>query len=281
MEIRIGICQLDVTDVKEQNVQKALEMIKKAAEKGAELVVLPEMFNCPYQLNYFKPFAEEIPEGFTYQSLSQAAQENKVYLIGGSIPEKDGNHYYNTSLFFDKNGELIGLHRKIHLFDIDVKGKIAFKESAVLSPGKKITVIETPLAKIGIAICYDIRFPELIRVMALEGAEIICVPAAFNMTTGPLHWETLFRCRAIDNQLFMIAASPARKVTASYVAYGHSLAVDPWGKVINEAGTAEELLIVNLDLTEIQKVRQAIPSWQHRRTDLYQLNYNIALKEEQ
>lgn len=271
MGICIGICQLDVTNEKELNVQKALAMIKKAAEQGANLVLLPEMFNCPYHISYFKSFSEPVPEGYTSQTLAKAAREYGVYLVGGSIPEKDCNNYYNTSLIFNKRGEVIGKHRKAHLFDIDVKGKITFKESAVLSPGNSITVVETSLAKIGIAICYDIRFPELFRSMALQGAEIICVPASFNMTTGPLHWETLFRSRAIDNQVFILAASPARNVNSSYVAYGHSLAVDPWGKIIKEARVEEELLMVNLDLAEIKEVRQSIPIWQHRRTDLYKL----------
>ena len=160
----------------------------------------------------------------------------------------------------------------MHLFDIDVKGKIYFKESDTLSAGNDFTVIKTDLARIGIGICYDIRFVELSRIMALNGAEILIFPGAFNLTTGPAHWELLFRSRALDNQVYAIGVAPALDKDASYNSYGHSIAVNPWGEVIEELDYSEELKIVEIDLDEIKRVREEIPVLKNRRVDLYEIN---------
>jgi len=192
----------------------------------------------------------------------------------GSLSDSKNNKdsLYNTSVFFNNNGEIIGKHRKVHLFDIDVKDKISFKESDTLSPGNEITVIETPFATIGIGICYDIRFVELSRIMALKGAELLIFPGAFNMTTGPAHWQLLFRSRALDNQVFVIGVAPALDKNANYNSYGHSIAINPWGELIEELDYEEELKVIEIDLDEIKKVREEIPVLKNRRSDLYEIN---------
>jgi len=163
----------------------------------------------------------------------------------------------------------------MHLFDVDVKGKIRFKESDTLFPGNNITVVETEHCKIGIAICYDIRFPELIRLMALEGAKAIIIPAAFNMVTGPAHWDLLIRGRAVDNQVFVAAASPARDENSGYVAYGNSMIADPWGNILAKAGSGEEIVYCDINLNELDRVRNEMPLLQHRRKDVYELMYKL------
>ncbi|AGY74458.2 carbon-nitrogen hydrolase family protein [Clostridium autoethanogenum] len=258
---------------KKSNIEKAKSMIVQATDKGADIVVLPEMFNCPYDIKNFREYAEaEYCYGDTLKMLSSVSREKKILLIGGSIPELDqkGN-VYNTSFVFNKDGNLIGKHRKMHLFDIDIKNKITFKESKVLTPGNKITIIDTKWGKIGIAICYDIRFPELIRLMALNGAKIVFIPAAFNMTTGPAHWELLFRSRAVDNQIYIAGISPARDINYSYVAYGHSLVVNPWGTITDILDEKEGILISELDLDYINDVRESLPIIKNRRKDIYDL----------
>lgn len=272
--ITVGICQMDVLEDKQANIKKAVQMIGRAAGAGAVLVVLPEMFNCPYHTAKFKAYAESWPEGETVRALAAVAREHGVYVVGGSITERDGDRLYNSSFIFDPNGQLLARHRKVHLFDVDLPGGVSVKESATLGYGQQITVVPAPFGSFGVAICYDIRFPELARLMVLRGAQIIVVPAAFNMTTGPAHWHLLFRMRAVDNQVFMVAASPARNVDASYVAYGHSLVVDPWGEIVAEAGTGEQLLVARLDLSRLSRVRSQLPLLRHRRTDIYTLQEN-------
>jgi omega-amidase len=265
-----ALCQMKVVDDKKKNLIQAVKMIKEAG-KTADLVVLPEMFNCPYDIEKFQEYAEESDNSPSLSEVSLAAKKANVYLVAGSVPEREGKHIYNSSFFFNPQGELIGSYRKIHLFDIDVPGEISFKESKKLSAGDQLTVVETDLGKIGICICYDLRFPELLRLMTLQGAQLIVVPGAFNLTTGPAHWKQLIRVRAMDNQVYMAAASPARNEAASYVAYGHSMLVDPWGTVLTKAGVLEEIVYSEINLSYLEKVREKLPLLRNRRTDLYRI----------
>jgi predicted amidohydrolase len=253
-------------------------MIEEAVSQGAELIIMPEMFNCPYENTSFPDFAESYPDGETVKFLAQTAKENKIYLVGGSVPEsaetESGRQIFNTSFFFDPQGQLIVRHRKVHLFDIDIEGGISFRESDTLGRGDQITVAGTKWCDIGLAICYDMRFPELMRAMVLKGAKMILIPAAFNTTTGPAHWEITLKTRAVDNQTFVIAASPARNLEAAYHAYGHSLIVDPWGEILAEAGTGEEIIYASIDLELADRIRRQLPLLRHRRTDLYRLEVN-------
>ena len=273
-KLKLAICQMQVSDCKPDNLHKAGEMIAKAASSGAQMVVLPEMFNAPYQTDRLADYAESYP-GLSTNFLSDLARQNKVLLVGGSIPEKDvQGRVYNCSYIFDEQGSMIGKHRKMHLFDIDIPGQIYFKESEVFTAGDKLQLISYHGLVAAVIICYDIRFPELARQAALEGAQMLIIPAAFNHTTGPAHWELLMRTRAIDNQIFVVAASPAFNPAASYHAWGHSMVVDPWGTVISEGGSGEETIYAEIDLDLIAKVRQQLPLLKHRRTDIYKLSFN-------
>jgi predicted amidohydrolase len=270
-KFKIALCQMKVVDDKQANLEKATAMIEMAAIEGAEMVVLPEMFNCPYDTSKFRFYAESSENSPTLKAVSNAAKENGVFLISGSIPELLEDKVYNSSFIYDNNGNLLDVHRKMHLFDIDIPGEIVFKESETISAGNSVTVVDTALMKIGVAICYDIRFPELFRLMALDGAGLIVIPGAFNPTTGPAHWETTIRARAIDNQVYMAAASPAMNKELSYHAYGHSMIVDPWGKVIAWAGEGEAIIHATIDGSYIETVRKEIPLLKNRRTDIYDL----------
>lgn len=270
MIVKIGIIQLLVTGNKSDNLHRAEKMILEAGEKGANIIALPEMFNCPYQQHLF-PSLAETEDGETFLFLSKLACKTNTYVIGGSIPERDGGAIYNTSLIFNPQGQLIAKHRKMHLFDIAIPGKIEFYESAVLAPGDKITTFNTTYGNFGAVICYDLRFPEIFRLMIERGIIGSFVPAAFNMTTGSAHWETLFRARAIDNQIFMIGISPARDENAGYVAYGYSLIVDPWGEIIWKAGAGAEVAVVSIETDKVSQIRKNLPLLTHRRLDRYQI----------
>ncbi len=272
MAFKIGICQMMVENDKEANIRKAREMIREASRKGANLVVLPEMFNCPYESSCFPVYAEPIPEGQTCLALSKTAREEKIYLIGGSIPESDlDGNIFNSCPVFGPDGEFLGCHRKVHLFDVDLESGLSFRESDTLKAGSELTIIATPLATLGVLICYDIRFPEMARLLALSGVQVLLVPAAFNTTTGPAHWETLLRTRAVDNQFFVVGAAPARNPEASYQAWGRSMIIDPWGTVLASTGDSETVLCSDIDLGRLEQVRRALPLLRHRRTDLYRL----------
>ncbi|MER2235307.1 MAG: carbon-nitrogen hydrolase family protein [Candidatus Limivicinus sp.] len=263
----LGVCQLRTELEYEATMEKAAEMISFAAKSGAKVLVLPEMFSCPYSREYFHAFASRGHEE-TCRRLSSWARENRVLLIGGSVPEVEGDRIYNTCFVYGADGELLARHRKVHLFDVDLPG-MRFHESHTFTPGSEITVFDTPYGKMGVAICFDVRFPELFRAMARRGAELICLPAQFNMTTGPAHWETTMRTRAIDNELFFVAAAAARHEGFSYECWGHSLILDPYGTKLAEADETEQLLLAELDLNRIDEVRAQLPTFLHLREDVY------------
>ncbi|CAH2219578.1 omega-amidase NIT2 isoform X2 [Pelobates cultripes] len=242
-EFRLAVVQLFVTSDKSQNLKRASQLIKDAAQQGAHVVALPECFNSPYGTKYFAEYAETIP-GQSTQMLSQVAKECSIYVVGGSIPEEDAGKLYNTCAVFGPDGNLLVKHRKIHLFDIDVPGKIRFQESETLSCGDSFTVFETR-------------------------CKLLLYPGAFNMTTGPAHWELLQRARAVDNQVYVATVSPARDEKASYIAWGHSTVVSPWGEVIAKAGTEESITSADIDVQYLDEIRQQIPITKQRRPDLY------------
>lgn len=268
--VKIGLIQMRVENNKKENLLKAAQLIEKISAEKPDIVILPEMFSCPYNSYNFPLYAEE-EEDYSFNFLSNIAKTNNIYLVAGSIPEKYKNKIYNTSYVFNRQGEKIGKHRKMHLFDIDIKNKQKFKESDTLSAGDEVTVFDTEFGKIGLCICYDFRFPELSRLMVNKGAKAIIVPASFNMTTGPAHWEIMFRSRAIDNQVYTIGCSPARDYNYSYISYGHSLIVSPFGEVLTELNDEENLITYTIDLDYVNKVREELPLLHHRRHDLYEL----------
>ncbi|XP_068599804.1 omega-amidase NIT2 [Brachionichthys hirsutus] len=267
-KFRLAVIQMHVSGVKADNLTRARGLVRDAAGQGSEVVLLPECFNSPYGTSFFREYAESIP-GESTQLLAEAAKENRVYLVGGSVPEEDGGKLYNTCTVFGPDGQLLLKHRKIHLFDIDVPGKIRFQESEVLSAGNSLSVFETPFCKVGVGICYDMRFAELAQLYSKKGCQLLVYPGAFNMTTGPAHWELLQRGRALDNQLYVATASPARDETASYVAWGHSTVVNPWGEVVSKAGPGETVIYADIDLQYLAEIRQQIPITAQRRHDVY------------
>ncbi|MCI9553809.1 MAG: carbon-nitrogen hydrolase family protein [Oscillibacter sp.] len=268
--MRAALIQMPVTRNKEENIKTAVRRLREVKARGADIAVLPEMFCCPYDSACFRTFGEG-PGGQAQSALSALAKELELYVVGGSLPELEGDAVYNTSYVYGREGELLAKHRKAHLFDIDVEGGQRFRESDTLSPGNAVTTFETEFGTMGLCICFDLRFEELARCMCLRGAKCVFVPAAFNMTTGPAHWELLFRQRAVDNQCFTVGVSPARDETEAYVAYGNSIAVDPWGAVLCRAGAGEATLYADLDFRQVDAVRRQLPILSARRTDLYEV----------
>ncbi|THV08064.1 carbon-nitrogen hydrolase [Dendrothele bispora CBS 962.96] len=268
---------------KADNLKHAREMILKAADnsKKPDLIVLPECFNSPYGHVHFPVYAEKIgyvpgtpydvskSESDSVKMLSSVAKEIGTWLVGGSIPEREADTLYNTCTVYNPQGELVALHRKVHLFDIDIPGKITFQESETLTGGNTINFFDTDFARVGLGICYDIRFPEQAMILARQGCHVLIYPGAFNMTTGPLHWELLQRGRAVDNQVFFSMCSPARDLTAGYHAWGHSMIVDPMGKVLGEAQDGEEIIVSEIEPQTFVDARAGIPVTRQRRFDVY------------
>lgn len=255
---------------KAANIAKMTSKVAEAAASGAKLVVLPECFNSPYAVSAFPKYAEKIPGGDTTTALSDLAKKHGLFLVGGSYPESDAGKVYNTSVAFSPSGDIIAKHRKLHLFDIDVPGKITFKESETLTGGDKITLFDLEgYGKVGLGICYDIRFPEVAATAARKGAFAMIYPGAFNTTTGPLHWHLLARARAVDNQVYVVACSPAQELGEGYHAYGHSLVSDPLGKIVAEADVDETIIYAELEPAELDAARQNIPVGHQRRFDAY------------
>jgi len=270
-KIKIAAIQMPTVADKMENVRTVKTYLEKIKDENPDFVILPEMFCCPYQTENFPIYAEK-EGGPVWQQLSGYAKQYGIYLIGGSMPEKDAEgNVYNTSYIFDREGKQIGKHRKVHLFDIDVKGGQTFKESDTLTAGDSDTVFDTEFGKIGVMLCFDIRFPELSRMMVNDGAKVIFVPAAFNMTTGPAHWELSFRTQALDNQIYMVGCAPARDVSAGYISWGHSIVTDPWGRVIDMLDEKKGILLAELDMDYEEQVREELPLLKSRRKDMYKL----------
>lgn len=290
LQFKMALCQLLVTADKQANLVSARKSIDEAVRNGASMVSLPECFNSPYATDQFPVYAEEIPMDLSLCTreahpsttmLREAAIENNVYIIGGSIPEKDeSGSVYNTCVVVSPDGQLVAKHRKVHLFDIDVPGGQYFKESDTLTGGASITTFDTPYCKVGVAICYDLRFPELSLLMREQGCELMVYPAAFNVTTGPLHWELLLRARAVDQQCYIAAASPARTPGGEgYQAWGHSMVVGPWGDVAAGGDAIQErpgTVYADIDLSIVHAMRQSIPVGQQKRHDLYHVEDRTA-----
>lgn len=273
-EFVVALCQMHVAADKERNLAKAVDMIRSAKSGGADIAVLPEMFLCPYVSRLFSDYAEEIPNGPAFGALSNAARENRIFLFAGSMPEVNDGHIYNTAAIINEEGALVGIHRKMHLFDIDAPGELVFRESESLTAGSSATVVETPYIRAGVGICYDMRFPELSRIMAMRGAGMIVMPAAFNMVTGPAHWEMLIRMRATDNQVYVCACAPARDPDGPYVSYANSMVADPWGQVAARAGENEEIVFAKIDTKRIDDIRKKLPLLKHLRRDLYGVSWH-------
>ena len=269
--IKIASLQTKVYEDKYENIENLARIVAAGAAKGADIISLPEMWNCPYQTDKFPVFAE--PEGGdSWLALSTIARKNNAYMVGGSIPERgEDGKVYNTCFIFDREGRQIGKHRKVHLFDIFDHEHIVFRESDTLTGGDSFDTFETEWGPMAVNICFDIRFPESSRIPALKGAKVIFNPASFNMTTGPAHWELAFRQRAVENQVFMVGTAAAQSQDAGYVGYGHSIITDPWGKILMQMDTWEASAVTEIDLDYIDRVKKRLPLMFARRTDIYTL----------
>jgi len=267
--IKIALCQIKPASDTDNTVEHALEMIQTSAENGADIVTFPEMFYYPYDLSKIRNIVGK--ENEYLQMLASAAQKHGVYLSTGSMAFSDGEKLYNRSHLIAPDGKILGEYSKCHLFEAKISG-VAISESGVFTRGNSLAVIDTPLCKIGIMICFDIRFPEMARLYALDGVELLLVPSVFNNVTGAAHWHTMLRGRAIENQFFVAAASQARNPDSSYCAYGHSMVVGPWGEIIGEALEGEEIVYCTIDKSLIEESKNKLQLLNHRRDDIYNLS---------
>jgi predicted amidohydrolase len=258
-------------DDRDANIASALELIDIAAARGARLVVLPEVWPYLGPADALREIAEPIPGQIT-ELFAERARRFGIFIHGGSIYETSAGDpgIYNTAFVIDPHGELIASYRKIHLYDVVLDGVAQYEESATISPGDELFVIEIDGLKVGLATCYDLRFPEVFRILALRGAEVILLPAAFTMTTGKDHWETLIRARAIENSLYMVAAAQWGKHPPGNWCYGRSMIVDPWGTVLTTATDGIGIAQATIAPDRIEAVRRQIPSLANRRPTAYQ-----------
>jgi len=264
----IAAAQMVSTADKAHNLDSATRLVRRAADMGVRLVGLPENFS------WMGPEAErqgaaETLEGPTLSRMAELARERKVTLLAGSILETGapGGRLYNTTVLFGPDGARLAVYRKIHLFDVDVGDGTPYRESEAVAPGSQVVVADTEAGRLGLSICYDLRFPELYRRLAKDGATLLAVPAAFTLMTGKDHWEVLLRARAIENQCYLFAPAQGGRHSPQRVTWGHAMVVDPWGLVTARASEGEGLAVAPVDPELLARIRKNLPCLQHRRLD--------------
>lgn len=266
--MRVALVQMTSTDKLSENLAFASRAVAEAAERGAEFIALPENFAFLRREGSPIPCAQRL-DGEIVESVRELARRHRVPILAGSFAEAiDGDsRVYNTSALISETGELTAVYRKIHLFDVDLSdsGGGVFRESAFTAPGAQLVVAQTPFGKLGLSVCYDVRFPELYRELAARGAEWLAVPSAFAPQTGQVHWEILLRARAIENQAFVFAPAQCGRHSPDRASHGRSLIVDPWGRILAEAGDEPTVLVADCDPQELQRVRARLPALRHRR----------------
>ena len=267
---RVGAVQMCATEDVAGNLARAAALAAEAAAQGAEVVSLPECFAFIGKKMADKlPLAETLDGGGPIVSaVREMARKNRVWVAAGGLPERapeEATRVYNTFLLCDADGETRAVYRKIHLFDVQIPGRAELMESATTAPGGDVVAAETPMARLGLTICYDVRFPELYRELAARrGAEVLMVPAAFTAHTGAAHWHTLLRARAIENQCYVVAAAQHGKHNPSRESFGHSIVIDPWGVVLAEVESGDGVAVATLDAAQLATVRQQMPCHAHR-----------------
>jgi predicted amidohydrolase len=268
--IRVACVQMTSGTDKAVNLETAERLVAQAAASGADIVVLPEKWNAIGESALYHATAEPIDGGESVTAMSDWARRHGVTLVGGSIAERrEGREKLsNTSLVFDPDGQIVATYRKIHLFDVEVGG-VVYRESEAEEPGDEAVVVEAENWKIGLSVCYDVRFPELYRILALEGAQLVTVPAHFTTPTGKDHWHVLLRARAIENQLYVVAAAQIGETLPGKPAYGRSLIVDPWGLVVAQAPDEETVISAELDRAHLEDIRAKLPSLANRQSNAY------------
>lgn len=272
--VRAAAVQMTATTGKEQNLRTATDLVRRAAAHGAELVVLPELWSILGPPEVILREAEPL-DGPTLSSVRDLAREVGIWLVAGSIPEQaeEGERCFNTSCLVCPDGEITASYRKIHLFDNEVPGA-AYRESSTVTAGSEIVTASVITAAedeitVGMSTCYDLRFPEMYRVLALGGARVVVVPSAFTSATGAAHWDLLVRARAVENQLFVVAPNQSGMTGAGVSCWGHSVIVDPWGVVLATAPDRPGHVIADLDLARLAEVRASLPSLANRRPETY------------
>jgi predicted amidohydrolase len=269
--MRAAAIQLNSNADKARNLKLAGELVASAADSGAELVVLPEKWNLLGGADDLIAGAEELDSGPTIDAARGWARDLGIHLVAGSIAERveGAERLFNTCCVLDSDGEIVAAYRKIHMFDVDVGG-VRYRESDNEQPGEEI--VSTPVAgvEVGLTICYDLRFPELYRILAVRGARIITVPAAFTLVTGRDHWEVLLRARAIENQAFVIAPNQFGEAPPQWSSSGRSMIVDPWGLVLTQAPDEACVVSAELDLARQEEIRSSLPSLANRRPQAYE-----------
>jgi predicted amidohydrolase len=265
--MKVAACQVNSRGDRGENLAAAVALLERAADAGADVAVLPEY------VDYLGP-AETEPkpepvDGEFAAVLADAARRLAMWVFAGSFHElgPDADHSYNTSLVFDRTGSLAATYRKIHLFDIDIPGRpdVSYRESRRVAPGTEITTVDVEGVRFGLSICYDLRFPELYRSLAIAGARVLLVPAAFTTHTGRDHWEVLLRARAIENQCYVVAAGQSGDHDPGRSSYGHSMVVDPWGTVVARAVDGVGMVVADLALDRVERIRAELPSLANRR----------------
>jgi predicted amidohydrolase len=261
--------QMSSTPDKEENKEVAETFIREAVSAGADLVALPELWSCHGLDEVYRENAEPVP-GPTTAFLGNLARDLGVFVLGGSILEggPDAERLSNTSTLFNPSGEMTAVYRKIHLFDVKVSDR-EYLESANIAPGKDLVTAKAGAATLGLSVCYDVRFPELYRLLALRGAEILAVPAAFTLQTGKDHWEILLRARAVENQAFVIAPAQWGQKADGRWTYGRSMIVDPWGTVLATCPDRDGYALATLDLDYLDRFRTEFPALANRRPETY------------
>jgi deaminated glutathione amidase len=270
--MRVAVCQMRSTDDVAVNVAEALRLLEESAGGGADLAVLPELFDHLGRTADVRSVAAPVPGGAVSDALSTAARTHGMWVLGGSVHELDGDRVYNTAPLFDREGELVARYRKIHLFDVELDGEPPFRESATFAAGTELVTYPIEDVRVGLATCYDLRFPELFRGLMTLGAELFLLPAQFQHRTGLAHWEILLRARATEDQCFVAAAAqwgefgPPEERRRSH---GHSMIVGPWGEILAEAPEeGSGVWFGDVDLVQLRRVRATLPALEHRRLGL-------------
>ncbi|MAG14854.1 MAG: hydrolase [Dehalococcoidales bacterium] len=270
-KVTVGVVQMHSGDDKQSNLAKAEALLDDAIGKGAGFIALPEIFNICGNWEVLKANAEPVP-GPTTDRLCRKARESRIYLLGGSMPEiaEGTEKVFNTSVLIDPSGEVIARYRKIHLFDVTIGDRVVIKESDAMIPGDELVTAETGYGTVGLTICYDLRFPEIYRELAVRGAKLIFIPSSFMEATGKDHWSPLLRARAIENQVFIVAPNEIGPIPGTkMLRYGHSAIIDPWGTLLAQASDTEGVITAELDFDYLLKVRRELPSLAHRRPRVY------------
>jgi len=269
--IRVAALQMTSGSDRAANVERAIELVEAGADEGATYLQLPEHFNYLGPVERYREVAETVPGPTTDRFGDYARKRHVVVHLGSMLEVGDApGKFFNTSVVLGTSGEVVAAYRKAHLFDIDVPGAVTYRESDTIIPGDDLVVVTCPGFDLGLSVCFDLRFPELYRALALAGASVLAIPSAFRAATGRAHWEVLVRARAIENHAFVIAAAQAGTTAEGIASFGHSLVVGPWGEVVAESsGDGEDVLVTSLDMDQVARRRSQIDVLHLRRPDLY------------